>query len=207
LRITAGRVDDQEGPVTELFGKVRDQAALAGVLNSLYELHLTLLSVEYLTVISDIILDFRIWILELRNSVYFKLIERSDSTNPKSAIRNLKWNNPEPRTLNHLTYFNKRRFIMANATKTMKKILVLAASILLLCSYDLFAGMNCTTKYQNFRDRLSDHEITNEQKTQVYERLFDAEKLCNEGKTEEEEKVLKDAAGMVALDEVFSDPE
>ena len=96
---------------------------------------------------------------------------------------------------------------MANATKTMKKILVLAASILLLCSYDLFAVMNCTTKYQNFRDRLSDHEITNEQKTQVYERLFDAEKLCNEGKTEEEEKVLKDAAGMVALDEVFSDPE
>ena len=57
MRITAGRVDDQEGPVTELFGKVRDQAALAGVLNSLYELHLTLLSVEYLTVISDIILD------------------------------------------------------------------------------------------------------------------------------------------------------
>ena len=88
MRITAGRVDDQEGPVTELFGKVRDQAALAGVLNSLYELHLTLLSVEYLTVISDIILDFRIWILELRNSVYFKLIERSDSTNPKSKIRN-----------------------------------------------------------------------------------------------------------------------
>jgi hypothetical protein len=70
----------------------------------------------------NLILDFRIWILELRNSVYFKLIERSDSTNPKSlrgvgpydpygfrlveraysserpeaAIRNLKWNNPEP---------------------------------------------------------------------------------------------------------------
>ena len=65
---------------------------------------------------------------------------------------------------------------MANGTKTLKKILVLAASILLLCSYDLFAGMNCTTKYQDFRDRLSDHEITNEQKTQVYERLFDAEK-------------------------------
>jgi hypothetical protein len=47
LRITAGRVDDPDGPVTELFGKVRDQAALAGLLNSLYELHLTLLSVEY----------------------------------------------------------------------------------------------------------------------------------------------------------------
>ena len=48
LRITADRVDDQDGPVTELFGKVRDQAALAGLLNSLYELHMTLLSVEYL---------------------------------------------------------------------------------------------------------------------------------------------------------------
>jgi hypothetical protein len=48
LRITAGRVDDPDGPVTEVFGKVRDQAALAGLLNSLYELHMTLLSVEYL---------------------------------------------------------------------------------------------------------------------------------------------------------------
>lgn len=49
LLITAGRVDDQDGPVTELFGKVRDQAALAGLLNSLYELHMTLLSVEYIS--------------------------------------------------------------------------------------------------------------------------------------------------------------
>jgi hypothetical protein len=48
LRISACSLKDQEGPVTELFGKVRDQAALAGLLNSLYELHLTLLSVEYL---------------------------------------------------------------------------------------------------------------------------------------------------------------
>ena len=31
-------------------------------------------------------LDFGFRILELRNSVYYKLIERSDSTNPKSAI-------------------------------------------------------------------------------------------------------------------------
>jgi hypothetical protein len=48
LRITACSPKDQEGPVTELFGQVRDQAKLAGVLNSLYELHLTLLSVEYI---------------------------------------------------------------------------------------------------------------------------------------------------------------
>ena len=47
LRISACSLKDQEGPVTELFGQVRDQAKLAGVLNSLYELHLTLLSVEY----------------------------------------------------------------------------------------------------------------------------------------------------------------
>ena len=46
LRITACALKDQEGPVTELVGQVRDQAELAGVLNSLYELHLTLLSVE-----------------------------------------------------------------------------------------------------------------------------------------------------------------
>ena len=48
LRITACSLKDQEGPVTELVGQVRDQAKLAGVLNSLYELHLTLLSVEHL---------------------------------------------------------------------------------------------------------------------------------------------------------------
>ncbi len=47
LRITAGSLEDQ-GPITTLVGQVRDQAELAGVLNSLYELHLTLLSVEYL---------------------------------------------------------------------------------------------------------------------------------------------------------------
>ena len=49
LRISACSLKDQEGPVTELVGQVRDQAKLAGVLNSLYELHLTLLSVEYIS--------------------------------------------------------------------------------------------------------------------------------------------------------------
>ena len=48
LRISACSLKDQEGPGTELVGQVRDQAKLAGVLNSLYELHLTLLSVEHL---------------------------------------------------------------------------------------------------------------------------------------------------------------
>ena len=48
FRITACSQKDQEGPVTELSGKVRDQAELAGLLNSLYELHLTLASVEML---------------------------------------------------------------------------------------------------------------------------------------------------------------
>ena len=48
LRIKACSLEDQARPVTEIVGKVRDQAELAGLLNSLYELHLTLLSVEYL---------------------------------------------------------------------------------------------------------------------------------------------------------------
>jgi hypothetical protein len=48
LRISSCSLKDQKGPVTELVGKVHDQAKLAGVLNTLYELHLTLLSVEYL---------------------------------------------------------------------------------------------------------------------------------------------------------------
>ena len=48
LRITAGSLKDQEGPVTELVGKVRDQAELSGILETLYEAHFTLLSVEML---------------------------------------------------------------------------------------------------------------------------------------------------------------
>ena len=35
-------------PVTTLAGELRDQAALAGVLNTIYELHLTVLSVQRL---------------------------------------------------------------------------------------------------------------------------------------------------------------
>jgi hypothetical protein len=48
LLITSGGIEDQKGSVTELVGQVRDQAELSGVLNTLYELHMTLLSVEYL---------------------------------------------------------------------------------------------------------------------------------------------------------------
>ena len=48
LHISQCSLKDNEGPVTELVGQVRDQAELAGLLNSLYELHLTLRSVEYI---------------------------------------------------------------------------------------------------------------------------------------------------------------
>jgi hypothetical protein len=89
----------------------------------------------------------------------------------------------------------------------MKKILVLIAVIMLLGSYNSFAGMNCTTKYHKIRARVFDQEITYEQKTKVYGRLFDAERFCNEGKIEEEKKALEDATGMVDLDEAFTDPE
>ena len=47
LRITASSLKDQ-GPVTELVGQLRDQAELSGVLNTLYELHMTLVSMEIL---------------------------------------------------------------------------------------------------------------------------------------------------------------
>ena len=43
---TAGEED--EGVVTTLVGRLRDQAELAGVLNTLYEFHLPILSVECL---------------------------------------------------------------------------------------------------------------------------------------------------------------
>ncbi len=45
LRITTTRSKDSL--VTELNGRVCDQAELAGVLNTLYELHLPILLVEY----------------------------------------------------------------------------------------------------------------------------------------------------------------
>ena len=47
MRIIAHNPKEQE-PVTTLEGRVRDQAELTGVFNSLYELHLPLLSVELL---------------------------------------------------------------------------------------------------------------------------------------------------------------
>ena len=47
LRITTSSLMDQ-GPVTVLVGQVRDQAELTGVLNALYQRHLTLLAVERL---------------------------------------------------------------------------------------------------------------------------------------------------------------
>ena len=43
MRITTAR-----GPVSTLVGSVPDQAALSGVLETLYNMHLTLLSVEML---------------------------------------------------------------------------------------------------------------------------------------------------------------
>jgi hypothetical protein len=47
MRISTSRGENKE-PVTTLFGLMVDQAALAGVLNTLYEMHETLLSVEYI---------------------------------------------------------------------------------------------------------------------------------------------------------------
>ena len=47
LRITASKAGDQKS-VTVLEGQVCDQAELTGVLNALYQCHLTLLSVEHL---------------------------------------------------------------------------------------------------------------------------------------------------------------
>jgi hypothetical protein len=41
---------EAEPPVTTLWGQLSDQAALAGVLNTLYELHLPVLSVQRLSV-------------------------------------------------------------------------------------------------------------------------------------------------------------
>ena len=48
MRITTRRREDQS-MVTTLVGRIRDQAELAGLLNTLYEQHLPILSVKNLT--------------------------------------------------------------------------------------------------------------------------------------------------------------
>jgi hypothetical protein len=48
MTITTGSHGDQ-GVMTTLVGRVRDQAELSGVLNTLYELHIPLLAVKILT--------------------------------------------------------------------------------------------------------------------------------------------------------------
>ena len=48
LSIETKRFDDDRLPVTILSGRLIDQAALQGVLSTLYDLRLPLLSVEYL---------------------------------------------------------------------------------------------------------------------------------------------------------------
>lgn len=47
MRITASSKGDQ-GSITTLVGRIRDQSELAGVLNTLYGLQMSLLSVEYI---------------------------------------------------------------------------------------------------------------------------------------------------------------
>lgn len=47
FQIVSREKDDPKEPITELIGFVRDQAELAGLLETLYELHLSILLVEY----------------------------------------------------------------------------------------------------------------------------------------------------------------
>lgn len=47
LRITTSEAEG-DAPVTSLIGNIRDQAQLSGVLNSLYDLHLPILLVQFL---------------------------------------------------------------------------------------------------------------------------------------------------------------
>ena len=48
MGIFASSLNEKTERVTFLQGKVKDQSELSGILNSLYELHLSLLSVKYL---------------------------------------------------------------------------------------------------------------------------------------------------------------
>ncbi|MGD9096715.1 MAG: hypothetical protein PVF97_01440 [Desulfobacterales bacterium] len=47
MRITTREIEGEES-VTTLIGNVKDQAALAGILNAIYDLHLPLIKLELL---------------------------------------------------------------------------------------------------------------------------------------------------------------
>ncbi len=48
MKIIVSEAEGQKNLITELVGAVRDQAELSGILETLYEFHLTLVSVEML---------------------------------------------------------------------------------------------------------------------------------------------------------------
>ena len=49
MQISISRSQERE-PISIITGRVKDQSALSGILNSLYEMHLLVLSVEILSV-------------------------------------------------------------------------------------------------------------------------------------------------------------
>lgn len=50
MQVKSSPPTEGDGALTIMQGRVHDQAELAGILNTLYELHLSLLSVQYLDV-------------------------------------------------------------------------------------------------------------------------------------------------------------
>ena len=48
MKVFTSSLSETTNKVTFLQGKVKDQSELSGILNSLYELHLSLLSIQYL---------------------------------------------------------------------------------------------------------------------------------------------------------------
>ena len=47
FQIATRDTENSKGPITELVGNVRDQAELVGILDTLYDLHMTIMLVEF----------------------------------------------------------------------------------------------------------------------------------------------------------------
>ena len=89
----------------------------------------------------------------------------------------------------------------------MKRIYIFTIIITILCSIYSFAEEDCTTKYQDLRNRVSGSDgVTKENLEKAYKMLDEAQKLCQEGKIKEANKIVESLRQEVALWTVF-DPD
>ncbi len=86
----------------------------------------------------------------------------------------------------------------------MKKVVIFTIVFALFYSSHSIAEQTCTAAYQDYRNRITEHQgIPDEAKDKYLQKLMEAEKLCKEGKIKEAEKIIEELKHEAALDKVF----